>query len=160
MMFHWEKREGLFHGNAVGVAAIQCAEWYQRLRDLSREDAQSLLNNLVIPSREQQIAMLEKNLPIIAEEVIESDPIYLQLSDSKKFDRIRERILNRWDEIQAVAAHVPPPDVISGWIKSLGGPVTTQELELTQEQAEIAKDYGLYLRERFSINIIRKLFGW
>jgi hypothetical protein len=25
---------------------------------------------------------------------------------------------------------------------------------------KIAKDYGLYLRERFSMNIIRKLFGW
>jgi glycerol dehydrogenase-like iron-containing ADH family enzyme len=50
--------------------------------------------------------------------------------------------------------------VISAWIKSLGGPVTAQELGVTPEQARIAKDYGLYLRERFSINIIRTLFGW
>lgn len=160
MMFHWEKKEGLFHGNAVGVAAIQCAQWYQRLRALSREDAQVLLNNTVIPSREKQITALRENLPIIADELIESDPIYLQLSDPKIFERVRARILDQWDEIQAVAVHVPPPDVISSWIKSLGGPVTTQELELTQEQAQIAKDYSLYLRERFSINIIRTLFGW
>ncbi|MDO9545164.1 MAG: iron-containing alcohol dehydrogenase [Pelolinea sp.] len=160
MMFHWEKKEGLFHGNAVGVAAIQCAEWYQHLRALSREDAQALLDHAVIPPRDQQIKALKEHLPIIADELIESDPIYLQLSDPKLFTRIRERMLDQWDEIQAVAAYVLPPDVICGWIKSLGGPVTTQELELTQEQAETALEYGHYLRERFSINIIRVLFGW
>ena len=160
MMFDWENRDGLWHGNAVGVAAIQCAEWYQRLRALSREDVQVLINNITIPSREEQITVLKENIPLIAEEIIASDPIYLQLSDPKKLELIQGRMLDRWDEIQAVAAHVPPPHVISGWIKSLGGPVTTQELDLSQEQAQIAFDYGHYLRERFSINIIRTMFGW
>ena len=41
MMFHWENKEGLYHGHAVGVAAIMCAEWYQRLRSLSREEAET-----------------------------------------------------------------------------------------------------------------------
>jgi glycerol-1-phosphate dehydrogenase [NAD(P)+] len=160
MMFHWEKKEGLYHGHAVGVAAIMCAEWYRRLKALSRGEAEDLLKRTKIPSRSVQIATIEKNLPHIAGELIESDPIYLQLSDSAKFKHIREQILNRWDEVQAAAAVVPDPDEIRDWIKSLGGPVTPQELGVTKEQVEIAVDYGHYLRERFSINIIRKLFGW
>ena len=160
MMFHWDKKEGLYHGHAVGVAAIICAEWYQRLKALSRKDARVLLERSEIPSRSAQIAAIEKNLPRIAGELIESDPIYLQLSDPAKFKTIRERILDRWDDVQATAAVVPDADAIRGWIKSLGGPVTPQELGVTKEQVEIAIDYAHYLRERFSINIIRKLFGW
>jgi glycerol-1-phosphate dehydrogenase [NAD(P)+] len=160
MMFHWEKKEGLYHGHAVGVAAIICAAWYQRLKGLSRKGAEDLLERCEIPSRSVQIAAIEKNLPRIAEELIESDPIYLQLSDPAKFKSIRERILDRWDDMQATAAVVPDADAIRTWIKSLGGPVTPQELGVTKEQVEIAINYAHYLRERFSINIIRKLFGW
>lgn len=160
MMFHWEKKEGLYHGHAVGVAAIICAEWYQRLKALSRKGVEDLLERSEIPPRSVQIAAIEKNLPRIAGELIESDPIYMQLSDPAKFKTIRERILDRWDDVQATAAVVPDADAIRGWIKSLGGPVTPQELGVTKEQVEIAIDYGHYLRERFSINIIRKLFRW
>jgi glycerol-1-phosphate dehydrogenase [NAD(P)+] len=160
MMFHWEKREGLFHGNAVGVAAIQCAEWFQHLRSLAREDAEALLQQTVIPTRWQQMAEIREHLSAIADDLNASDPIYMQLSDPKKFAQVRDSILEHWDAIQDAASHVPTPDVVSGWIKSLGGPTTAQELELTQAQAETAMDYGHYLRERFSINILRKLFGW
>jgi glycerol-1-phosphate dehydrogenase [NAD(P)+] len=160
MMFHSEEREGLYHGHAVGVAAIMCAEWYQRLKALSRGEAEDLLIRIKIPPRSAQIAAIEKNLPYIAEELIECDPIYLQLSRPQKFKHIRERILDCWDEIQAAAASVPDPEAIRAWIKSLDGPVAPQELGLTKEQVEIAVDYGHYLRERFSINIIRKLFEW
>jgi len=160
MMFHWEKKEGLYHGHAVGVAAIICAEWYQRLKALSRKGAGDLLERSEIPSRSTQIAAIEKNLPRIAGELIESNPIYLQLSDPAKFKSIRERILDRWDVVQATAEVVPDADAIRAWIKSLGGPITPQELGVTKEQVEIAINYAHYLRERFSINIIRKLFGW
>jgi len=160
MMFHWKKKEGLYHGHAVGVAAIICAEWYQRLKTLSRKDAEDLLGKSEIPPRSVQIAAIEKNLPHIAEELIESNPIYLQLSDPAKFKTIRERILDRWDDVQATAAIVPDANAIRGWIKSLGGPITPQELGVSKEQMEIAIDYAHYLRERFSINIFRKLFGW
>jgi len=75
MMFHWENKEGLFHGHAVGVAAIICAEWYQRLKALSRKGAEDLLERSEIPPRSAQIAAIEKNLPGIAGELIESSPI-------------------------------------------------------------------------------------
>jgi len=160
MMFHWEGREGLYHGNAVGVAVIIEAEWYDRLRSITKEDAQELLDKAVIPSREAQEKDLCQALPEISKEIIESNPIYVQMADPQVFECVKKNILDQWDEIQTIAALVPPADQFRAWLKQLGGLTITQELDLTEDQAHIAIDYGHYLRERFSVNNIRHLFGW
>ena len=160
MMFHWAGHEGLYHGNAVGVATIIEAEWYERLRKLSKKDAEELLSRAQVPSRAEQEKTIRAELPEIAKELIASNPIYVQLSDPLVLERVKKSILDNWDEIQAVAAKVPPPDQFRAWLKSLGGPITTAELDLSPRQAKTAIDHGHYLRERFSINNIRKLFGW
>ena len=160
MMFHWAGREGLYHGNAVGVATIIEAEWYERLRELSIKDAEKLLSQVKIPSRLEQERTIRTELPEIAEELIESNPIFMQLSDPWVLERVKKNILDNWDEIQVIAANVPPASQFRTWLKSLGGPTTTAELDLSQKQAQTAIDHGHYLRERFSINNIRKLFGW
>jgi len=160
MMYHWEGRDGLFHGNAVGVATIIEAQWYERLRALSRADAEILLQKAVVPDKTAQIAAIEKHVPQIAEELVKGNPIYLQLGDPALLERSRQRILEHWDDIQAAAANVPTAEQVRGWLELLGAPVTAEELDITAEQVQTAKDYGLYLRERFSMNIIRKLFGW
>lgn len=160
MMFHWEGREGLYHGSAVGVAAIMQAEWYERLRATSKEEAQTLLDKAVIPSREVQEKELRKALPVIAEELIESNPIYMRMADPQVFERVKKKILDQWDQIQEIAALVPTANQYRSWFKKIGAPTTAQELEITENQTRIARDYGYYLRERFSINNIRHLFGW
>jgi len=160
MMFHWAKREGLYHGNAVGVATIIEAEWYERLRKLSKKDAEGLLFQAKIPSRIEQERTIRAELPEIAEELIESNPIYIQLSDPQVLDRIKKNIFDNWDEIQTIAANVPPASQFREWLKKLGGPTISAELDLSPKQAQTAIDHGHYLRERFSINNIRKLFGW
>ncbi len=160
MMYHWEHKEGLFHGHAVGVAAVMSAEWYQRLKGLSRDQAAVLLDKAEIPSRAAQEQALTEALPQIAEELIASDPIYMQLADQEKWAETKTRILAQWDVILEAAQHVPAPDALREWIRSLGGPATPEELGVSPEQVAIAREYGHYLRERFSINIIRKLFNW
>lgn len=160
MMFHWEGKEGLYHGNAVGVATIMQAEWYERLRATSKEEAQALLNRAVIPSRATQEAQLRKVLPKIAEELIESNPIYMRMADSEVLEKVKHNIIAHWEEIQAIAALVPEASQFRAWFRKLGAPTTPQEIEISEEQARVARDYGHYLRERFSINNIRHLFGW
>jgi len=59
-----------------------------------------------------------------------------------------------------LAANVPSAEEVRAWLSALGAPVTAAQLGISEDQVKIAKDYGLYLRERFSMNIIRKLFGW
>ncbi len=160
MMYHWEHKEGLFHGHAVGVAAIICAEWYRQLKALSRDDAAVLLAKTVIPTRAEQTRGLQQALPQIAEELIASDPIYIQLAEADRWEATKERIIEKWDAILEAAKHVPEPEALRDWIKSLGGPTTPEELGLSAEQVALAKEFGHYQRDRFSINIIRKLFGW
>lgn len=160
MMFHWEGREGLFHGQAVGVATIIEAEWYEKLRTLSKDDAKKLLDAALVPDKANQIEHIKQQVPKIADELIESNPIYMQLSDPQVFEKVKTRILEHWDEIQAIAALVPSSQQVRKWLKMLDGPTTVAELRITPCQEEIAKEYGHYLRERFSMNIIRKLFDW
>ncbi len=160
MMFHWIGREGLYHGNAVGVATIMEAEWYDRFKAISKEEAQSLLDKATIPTREIQEKQLRQALPEIADELIESNPIYMQMADPHVFEQVKKNILEHWDQIQEIAALVPTADQFRTWFKKIGTPTTAQELEITEEQTRTARDYGHYLRERFSINNIRHLFGW
>ncbi len=160
MMFHWEEREGLFHGNAVGVAMIFEARWFEKLRALSKEDASRLLGKVTIPAREVQEKQLGEQIPLIADEVIAGNPIYMQLSDHKVLEEVKERLLKNWEEIQVIAENVPASQQIIDWLKMLDAPITPADLGLSEEQVEIALENGLYLRERFSMNLIRKLLGW
>lgn len=160
MMYHWDGREGLFHGNGVGVAVVIEARWYAQFRALSKADAKALLDKASVPDYETQKVQIEKHLPLIAEELIEKDPIYMQLSDPHKLALVKERILEHWDEMQAIAENVPTAQQVIDWLQRMGAPTRPQELGLSDEQVRVALDYGLYLRERFSMNIIRKLFGW
>ncbi len=160
MIYHWQGRDGLYHGNAVGVATLIEAAWFEKLRALSREQAKTLLQKAAVPARGAQIEAIERNVPLIAAELIKGNPIYLQLADHAVLQRCRARMLEQWDALQAAAADVPPAEEIRAWLLKLGAPTTPRELNITEEQVQLAKDYGLYLRERFSMNIIRKLFGW
>jgi glycerol-1-phosphate dehydrogenase [NAD(P)+] len=160
MMFHWDKREGLFHGHAVGVATLIEAEWYERLRALSKDEAAALLGQAVVPDKDFQEQQIRQTLPLIADELIKSHPIYIQLADPKVLNTCKQRMLDSWEEIQTAASNVPSAQQVYDWLKLLGAPTTPSELGITPCQVETAKEFGLYLRERFSMNIIRKLFGW
>jgi glycerol dehydrogenase-like iron-containing ADH family enzyme len=84
----------------------------------------------------------------------------MQMADIQVLERVKTNILQNWDQIQEIAALVPTADQFRAWFKKIGAPITAQEIEITEKQTRIARDYGHYLRERFSINNIRHLFGW
>ncbi len=161
MMFHWAGREGLYHGNAVGVAAIIEAEWYERLRKLSKNDAEDLLSHAKIPSRMEQEKTIRAELPEIAEELIESNPIYMQLSDPQVLERVKKNILENWDEIQAVAANVPPADQFRAWLKKPGRAHNHRRTgPFSRSRRKLPLIMAITSGNDFSINNIRKLFGW
>lgn len=160
MMFQWEGREGLYHGNAVAVAMIFEAQWFERLRSISQTEARRLLEKTTIPAREIQEKQVREQLALIADEVIDADPIYMQLCDHQLFEKVKKRLLDHWEAIQMIAENVPAPQQIIDWLKLLDAPATPADLGISEEQVEIALENGLYLRERFSMNLIRKLLGW
>ena len=160
MMFQWEEKEGLFHGSAVGVAALMEAVWYEKLRKLSETEVEELLETVPVPPADIQKSRIRSTLPKIAEELIESEPFYLQLADPEVHKKVRLNILNRWDEIQIAASHVPPEHEVRLLLEQVGGAVNGVDLGLTEKQVREGMEFGHYLRERFSINLLRKLFGW
>ena len=160
MLWHWHKREGLYHGQAVGVAAIITAGWYEKLRALSKDEARRRLESVHIPTAEEQKAFIREHLTIIADEIIERNPIYIQLSEKEIFMRTKARILDNWEQIQVVARQVPPAGKFRAWLQTVEGPTTPQELGVSESEARLAIDNGHYLRERFSIAILRKLLGF
>ena len=160
MMFHWEGREGLYHGSAVGVSAVLEAGWYEKLRGLTKENAARLLETVPVPSSKDQEARIRETLPEIAEDLIARNPIYLRLADPAVHKKVSDKILKRWEAIQDAAACVPAAGEMRAWLEKMGGAAAGEDLGLTPQQAEIGAEFGHYLRERFSMNILRKLFGW
>lgn len=160
MMFQWEEKEGLFHGSAVGVAALMEAGWFDKLRELSIKEAEQLLETVPVPPVDVQKSRIRSTLPEIAGELIESEPFYIQMADPEVHKKIRLNILDRWDEIQEAASQVPPQHELRLLLKQVGGAVSGEDLGLTEKQVRDGMEFGHYLRERFSMNLVRKLFGW
>jgi glycerol-1-phosphate dehydrogenase [NAD(P)+] len=160
MLFHWQERDGYMHGESVGLASIFESGWYERFRGTSKDEARDLLAYARVPSRETQIASLHRDLPVVADELIKSEPVFLRLADPPVLARVAERILDQWEALQAVAARVPPPQELRSLMAKVGAPVSIDSDILDENQVRLGLDYGPYLRERFSINNIRILFGW
>lgn len=159
MMDQWAGREGLLHGEGVGVAGIRCAAWYEQLRALTREEALRRLEANPVPSRAQQEAALRRDLPLVSEEIIHNNPYMLQMTDTRVWEAVKQRFAERWQEIQAVAAKIPPASQYEAWVRQAGAPASPQEAGLDDEQARIGFEYGHYVRDRFSISIVRQLLG-
>ncbi len=160
MMDQWAGREGLLHGEGVGVAGIVCADWYEQLRALSSAEAERRLEANPVPTRVRQEAALRRDLPLVAEEIIHNNPYMLQMTDAQVWAAVKTRFLERWNAIQEVAGRVPPASQYEAWVRQAGAPATAQEAGLSEEQARLGFTYGHYMRDRFSINIIRQLLGF
>lgn len=160
MMSHWENLLSFYHGNAVGVATVFEAAIFERVSQLTKSDVQHLLEDVTVPNHFEQRKALESVLPKIAEIIIESNPIYWQLTDVVLLSLVKKRIIENWEEIRDIALDVPKAKDFQRWIKDLGGPITAKEMGLSEAQRNVALEFGHYIRERFSINLIRKLFGW
>ena len=159
MYWYHQNRHGLMHGDAVGVAVVITSSWFEQLRRISREEASRRLNELKIPSRQEQEIVLHEKLGVFADYVIKGNPIIMQLTDPVKFQQLQEKILNNWDEIQASAEQVPSPQQFTAWMKTAGAPTLPAEIGLSNAEVELAKDYSHYFRNRFSIAVLRQLLG-
>ena len=92
----------------------------------------------------------------LADDVIAEHANFLKL-DEAAYDAIKHKILDHWDEIQAIAAQVPPPEQIIAWLKEVGGPATAADLGLTEEEKALAAANGHYLRDRFTMRKLARV---
>ena len=148
----------LLHGAKVGVGTVIAAGWYARLREMSRDGVASRLTRAILPDADAQEEIIRRVYGPVADQIIAQQAQFIRMSP-ERWSALKQRILDRWDDVQAVAARVPAPEAIAAALRSAGGPATAQELGLSKAEAELAADYGHFTRPRFTIAKLRPLLG-
>ena len=139
----WEMRmlqagqPALLHGLKVGVGTVIAAGWYARLREMSRDEAARRLANASLPDPEATEEIIRRVYGPVADQIIAQQGQFIRMSP-ERWSAVRQRVLDRWDDVQAVAARVPAPDAIAAALRSAGGTATAQELGLSEAEARMA----------------------
>ncbi|MBK8047399.1 MAG: sn-glycerol-1-phosphate dehydrogenase [Anaerolineales bacterium] len=153
-----EGRPAILHGAKVGVATVLVAGLYDQVRQFSREQVAHLLEESELPDRGAEEAAIRKAYGAEGDEVIRDQAHFLELTPAK-YAEIKQRILDHWDDIQAIAAQVPPAVEVAHLLRQAGGPTTVAEIGLSQEEQELAIAYGHYLRDRFTVRKLMRMLG-
>ncbi len=56
-----------------------------------------------------------------------------------------------WEQIQQIAATVPPADEIEAWLRQAGGPVNGNEVGLSDAEIAQGIQQGHWYRNRFTV---------
>ena len=160
----WEMRmlqaglPALLHGAKVGVGTVIAAGWYARVREMSRDEAARRLAGAALPDPEVTEETIRRVYGPVADQIIAQQTPFFRLS-AEQWSALKQRILDHWDDVQAIAARVPAPGAIAAALQSAGGPATPQELGLSETEVRIAVDYGHFTRPRFTVAKLRLLLG-
>ena len=153
-----ENRPAILHGAKVGVACILVAKFYEKIKQLTRQQAGEMLNATSMPDREQELQHIGIAYPAIADKVIAEQKPFLELTEVA-YSLLKQRIVDRWPEIQEIAAIVPSSQQLTDLLRQVGGPVTTRELGLSDDEAAMAVEYTHYFRNRFSVMKLSRMLG-
>lgn len=156
MMLLRQGRPAILHGAKVGVATAMIAALYARVRSLARAEVADRLEAAALPDRTAELAAIQTAFGSEAEAVARNHRAFLDMTPAT-YDAIKRRALDHWDEIQAIAAQVPPPAEIARLLASVGGPTTPAELGLSDAEASSALNSGHYLRNRFTVRKLAQM---
>lgn len=158
MMLLRQGRPAILHGAKVGVATVMMAELYAQVSSLSRTEVADRLEAAALPDRAAELAAIQAAFGPEAEAVARNHSAFLDMPPAT-YDAIKRRVLDHWEDIQAIAAQVPPPAEIARLLAVAGGPTTPAELGLNDAEATLALDSGHYLRNRFTIRKLARMVG-
>ncbi len=153
-----EGRPAILHGAKVGVATVLVAEIYAQIRQMSLAAAAARLALATLPDREDELTRIRAAYGDLTPEIAADQAPFLNLT-AADFAELKVKILAHWDEIQAIAAQVPPPEEIKTWLWMAGGPVDVAGLGLTAEEQALAEANGHYLRQRFTVRKLMRVMG-
>ena len=153
-----EGRPAILHGAKVGVATAITAGWYELVRQYRREEVARLLEKAQLPPVEAQIQELRAVYGALADDILAEQAQYIRMSQ-EEFERLKKRIVERWDQVLQIAAGVPPSEQFQEWLCQAGAPLDGSEIGLSKEEVELGKRFGHFYSQRFSINKLRLLLG-
>jgi glycerol-1-phosphate dehydrogenase [NAD(P)+] len=146
-----EGRPAVLHGTKVGIATIIAARRYEYLRHMTRSEAAACLNSLSLPKREDLLAEIEEGYGPVTGKIVSIQQSLLNMNPADLI-LLKARILDNWDNIQAIAQTVPHPNQIAGWLSALKGPIAPDEIGLNPEEVVLGIRSAHYLRDRFTLN--------
>ena len=153
-----EGRPAVLHGAKVGMCSVLAAERYAWLRQIDRPQAVTLLAAAVQPDRSADMQRIRQAFGPIAESLFIEQAPFLDMT-ATDFDRLKQRVLAHWDEIQALAAQVPSSEKLVDLLDQAGGATHPAELVLSDTEVQQALTESHFLRNRFTICKLGHMLG-
>ncbi len=151
-------RPAVLHGAKVGVASIITAGWFEKINQMTKHEIAGLISPAVAPNNDLTEEEIRSVFGVNAEEILIEQKWFLNMTPVE-FQKIKERIIEKWEEILGIASRVPLPNQLTKWLQELGAPIYPNELGFDELETRQALEYSHYLRDRLTINKFRKLFG-
>ena len=153
-----EGRPAVLHGAKVGMCSIWMAELYAQMRGLSRDEVAKRLAAAVLPERESEIRRIQAVYGPIADKLAVEQAPFLDLT-AQDFAALKERILDQWDALLAIAREVATPEQFADLMTRAGGFVTPEALGLSFDEVRDALIDSHYIRNRFTIIKLGRILG-
>ncbi len=153
-----EGRPAVLHGAKVGMCSLLAAEQYAQLRQMDRAQAVTRLATAAQPERTADMQRIRQAFGPIAESLFVEQAPFLDMTVAD-FDRLKQRILTHWDEVQALAAEVPAPEKLADLLGRAGGATCPASLGLSDEEVQQALTESHFLRNRFTICKLGRIIG-
>lgn len=150
-------QKALLHGAKVGVATVRIAELYDRIKQLSQQEAATLIAQAKQPDAASEEERIRSAYGDLADEMLREQCAFTHMP-ADQYAALQEEIVEQWPQIQSIAQGVPSANELTGWLKRVGAPTTPAELGLSQDEFELAYNHGHYLRQRFTIRKLMHMF--
>jgi glycerol-1-phosphate dehydrogenase [NAD(P)+] len=150
MKLLWENRPAILHGAKVGLATLWVAQRYEQLRQLTRAQAIDRLAAAPRLDHAQTIEYIKSVYGPIGDKVVIEQAPFLDMTESA-YDQLKQKIVDHWVEIQAIAATVPSVQTLRDLLQTVGGPIEPHAIGLSNDEIALALNCSHYFRNRFTI---------
>ena len=158
MKIVWENLPMVLHGAKVGVATVTAANYYEKVKQLTSQQAQEKLNAVPLPNREQEIERIVAAYPPIADKLVAAQQPFLTFTE-QDYAQLQQKIVDNWPKIQQIAATVPTSKTLAEMLKKVGAATDMPTLGLSNKEFNRAVQNSHYLRNRFTIAKLGRMLG-
>lgn len=153
-----EGRRPVLHGAKTGMATVIVARYYQQIGQMSRAEAARRLAASARSDRQTEIERIRHAYGALTDALTVEQAPFLDWSEAD-YARLQQRILDRWPQVQAIAAEVPSPAALTDLLERAGGTADPRALGLGDEEMALAEVYGHYVRNRFTAMKLSRVLG-
>jgi glycerol-1-phosphate dehydrogenase [NAD(P)+] len=158
MKLIWEQKAAVLHGAKVGVTTLIAARYYEGVRRMTQQQVTERLAKAVLPDREAEIRRIRAVYAPIAEQLLIAQAPFLDMNE-QAFEQLKQNIIDRWPQIQEIAATVPTSQELTGLLQQVGAATDMQTLGINAEEVDLAIDNSHYLRDRFTVAKLARIIG-